>query len=146
MKIYLDVCCLGRPFDELTSTRVRLEAEAVTAILESCEIGMWQLLSSSIIIQEISQILDTEKRDTIMETQSHYSEFIVLDDEITRRAKEFEQYSIRPFDALHLASAEKGAADVFLTTDDKFLRRAQKLNLAFEVANPLNFITKETTK
>ena len=97
MKIYLDVCCFGRPFDELTSTRVR-------------------------------------------------SEFIALDDEITRRAKEFEKYSIRPFDALHLASAEKGAADVFLTTDDKFLRRAQKLNLAFEMANPLNFITKETTK
>jgi len=143
MKIYLDVCCLGRPFDEPLSDRVRLEAEAVTVILERCEIGIWQMLSSSIIIHEISQIPDTEKRDTIMGLQSHYAAFIELDDEITRRAEEFEKFSIKPFDALHLASAEKGETDVFLTTDDKFLKRAQKLNLAFEVANPLSFVTKE---
>jgi hypothetical protein len=29
MKIYLDVCCLCRPFDDHSETRVQLEAEAV---------------------------------------------------------------------------------------------------------------------
>ena len=29
MRIYMDVCCLGRPFDDLTQGRVYLEAEAV---------------------------------------------------------------------------------------------------------------------
>ena len=32
-KIYFDTCCLNRPFDDQTQTRIRLEAEAVLAIL-----------------------------------------------------------------------------------------------------------------
>ena len=31
MKIYLDVCCLCRPFDNHRDTRIRLETEAVLA-------------------------------------------------------------------------------------------------------------------
>lgn len=28
MKVYLDACCLNRPFDDQTQGRIRLEAEA----------------------------------------------------------------------------------------------------------------------
>lgn len=31
-RIYLDVCCLQRPFDDQRQTRIRLEAEAVKLI------------------------------------------------------------------------------------------------------------------
>jgi hypothetical protein len=34
MKIYLDTCCLNRPFDDQRQARIRLESEAVTLILE----------------------------------------------------------------------------------------------------------------
>jgi hypothetical protein len=34
LRIYLDVCCLNRPFDNQVQDRVRLEAEAVLAILK----------------------------------------------------------------------------------------------------------------
>ena len=33
MAIYLDTCCLNRPFDDQTQDRIRLEAEAVILIL-----------------------------------------------------------------------------------------------------------------
>jgi len=49
MRIYMDVCCLGRPFDDLTQGRVYLEAEAVLSILSRCESGEWILLSSGAI-------------------------------------------------------------------------------------------------
>jgi hypothetical protein len=39
MKIYLDVSCLNRPFDDQGQARVRLEAEAVTVILAKCDLG-----------------------------------------------------------------------------------------------------------
>ncbi len=41
-------------------------------------------------------------------------------------------------DALHLAFAEAGDADVFLTTDDRLLRKAKKFQsiLNIEVENP----------
>ena len=33
MKVYLDVCCLNRPYDDQTQDRVHLECEAVLLIL-----------------------------------------------------------------------------------------------------------------
>ena len=32
-RIYLDVCCLNRPFDDQAQERVRLESEAVKSVL-----------------------------------------------------------------------------------------------------------------
>jgi hypothetical protein len=36
--IYLDVCCLNRPFDDQTQERIRLEAEAVLRILANIQV------------------------------------------------------------------------------------------------------------
>jgi hypothetical protein len=33
MRIYLDMCCLKRPFDDQSQPRIRLETEAVLALL-----------------------------------------------------------------------------------------------------------------
>lgn len=49
MLIYLDVCCLNRPFDDQTQERIRLEAEAVLLILERCQAGTWWLLGSEAV-------------------------------------------------------------------------------------------------
>lgn len=46
---------------------------------------------------------------------------------------------IRAFDSLHIASAEQAGADVFLTTDDKLEKMAEKLALGTRVVNPLRF-------
>lgn len=39
MKIYSDVCCLNRPFDNQLQDRIHLEAEAVITILRRFGIG-----------------------------------------------------------------------------------------------------------
>ena len=39
MRVYLNTSALNRPFDDLTSARVRLEAEAVAAIIAAAEAG-----------------------------------------------------------------------------------------------------------
>lgn len=46
MKIYLDVSCLNRPFDDQSQARIRLEASAVGMILEAVEASRWSLVSS----------------------------------------------------------------------------------------------------
>lgn len=62
MKIYLDVSCLNRPFDDQGQTRVHLEAEAVTMILERCDQGNWQQVSSEMAKIEIEAIPNAERR------------------------------------------------------------------------------------
>lgn len=47
--IYLDVCCLNRPFDDQTQERIFLEAEAIRLILARCQSGEWQLLGSEVM-------------------------------------------------------------------------------------------------
>jgi hypothetical protein len=44
------------------------------------------------------------------------------------------------YDALHLAAAETGGADVFLSTDDRLLRVAERHadDLGVQVKNPLS--------
>ncbi len=37
MKIYLDVCCLNRPFDDQTQDRIHLEAETILTIMKFIE-------------------------------------------------------------------------------------------------------------
>jgi len=45
-KIYLDVCCFNRPFDDQTQERIKLETEAILLILKRFELGQWQWVSS----------------------------------------------------------------------------------------------------
>ena len=67
---------------------------------------------------------------------------IELSDEIVVRAKEFQRtVNIKPFDALHLASAEYGGADILLTTDKKFVNRAKEADTNIKVSNPAIWLT-----
>ena len=61
------------------------------------------------------------------------------------RARELEKAGFVGFNAVHLACAESGKADVFLTTDDRLLKLAKNLakQLHVKVENPLDWI-KET--
>ena len=61
-RIYLDVCCLNRPFDDQRQDRIRLEAEAVLLILGHCEAGAWQWISSAIVEEEVNNMPSYERR------------------------------------------------------------------------------------
>ena len=61
-------------------------------------------------------------------------------DKIKKRSEEIISVSkIRTFDSLHIAAAEEADADVLLTTDDKFEKMSEKLDLKIRVLNPLRF-------
>ena len=58
---------------------------------------------------------------------------------IELRAEALMKWGFKFYDALHLALAEAGGADVFLTTDDRLLRKAQqyKNSIGVTVENPV---------
>jgi len=61
--IYLDVCCLNRPFDDQTQERIRLEAEAIRLIFEHCQSGEWLLLTSEIIDIELRRTPEGARKE-----------------------------------------------------------------------------------
>ena len=137
MKVYLDSCCFNRPFDDIAQDKIRFECEAVLAILKSCDEGLLDVFRSDVLDDEIDRITNSFKKLKVLMLYSSALMHIEINDSIISRAKEFQQKSnINPFDALHLASAEHGGADVLLTTDKKFLSRATESDSKIKVANP----------
>ena len=141
-RIYLDVCCLQRPFDDQRQARVHLEAEAVKLILAQVEAGELTWIASEIIDHEIAQNPDPERAFKAMLLAAYAEVKVTIGSDETARASELEQMGFAGFDALHLACAESGGADAFLTTDDKLLKRAVRLadKLRVHVINPLEWL------
>ncbi|MBI5188242.1 MAG: PIN domain-containing protein [Nitrospirae bacterium] len=142
MRIYLDVCCLNRPFDDHSQDRVRIESEAVLTILSRGQSEKWIFIGSEVIEVEISKISDDDKRQKVNILYHLLKSHIVVDSGVEKRAIELENLGFESFDALHIACAEKGNANVLLTTDDKFLSNAFLRGdvLTVRVENPLRWI------
>jgi len=141
-KIYLDTCCLNRPFDDQTQERIRLEAEAVLAILSRIEKGDWDWVGSDVLTDEIEQTPDTQKLSRSKLLSGFIDENVEIGEKEIKRAAELEKAGFQIFDALHLASAESAKVDVFLSTDDRLLKLAKRLSdvLQIRVMNPLTWV------
>jgi len=140
MKIYLDVCCLCRLFDNHGNTRVRLEAEAVLSILKRCSLD-WELMTSTAVLYEIGFIGDPGRRSHALRLLQRARETIRIDDMLLSRAEEFEALGVIGMDAIHIACSEKARA-VLLTTDDDLVKIMNKniLHTSIHVDNPLHWL------
>ena len=128
--VYLDNCALQRPLDDRTQFRVRIEAEAVEAVLREVERGTVGLLGSDVLLAESGAAADLTRRAFAAEILALASARVRLTDAVEQRARPFRRGGMKALDALHVASAAEGAADYFCTTDDRFLAKARTANLA----------------
>ena len=65
-RVYLDVCCLNRPFDDQEQERIHLESEAVRYILKHIRLGDVIWIGSSVLDLEINKTPDIEKKDSVI--------------------------------------------------------------------------------
>lgn len=140
MKIYMDLCCYNRPFDDLSQDRVYFEAEAVLSIVKRCRNGEWILASSAIIDIESSNQKDLDKLKKVQSICKAAQEHFPLTVKAEERAAFFQRNGIKRFDSFHLAVAETNKADIFLTTDDRLLKTAKRLELGIKASNPLAWL------
>jgi predicted nucleic acid-binding protein len=147
MKLYLDVCCLNRCFDDQRQPRIRLEAEAVGLVLDRVGRRLDQWLTSPIVDAEIRRDPDVSRQMQSRAMLANATGCILWDDAIRVRAGSLMQLGLAAMDALHVAAAEYGACDVFLTTDDRLLKRCfvMRTTLGITVANPVAWISGVTT-
>ncbi len=147
-RIYLDVCCLNRPFDDQEQSRVRLESEAVLLILAQCKRGRWEWIGSEILTLEVRKTPDPERRRRVFLSMANVQQVIMVDQPEIIRAQQLRDFGFSAVDALHLACAESGQVDVLLTTDDLLLRKATKYakQLHVLVKNPLKWLAEVREK
>jgi predicted nucleic acid-binding protein len=143
MKIYLDACCLCRPFDNQTKGRIHRESAAVREIIQRCTRRKHFFVTSEAISEEISHIPDPVKRLRVEKIASMADEFILIDDDITYRMACLVNEGCDAMDALHIACAERAGA-VLLTTDDGLITFFKShRDIQISIVNPVTWLGDE---
>ncbi len=146
MRIYLDVSCLNRRFDDQSQNRVFMETEALEAVFEMIQCGEWMLVSSEIAVFEIAGIADATRREQVELLLPGQHAILEITDKVRERADLIVTLGIKPADAMHVASAEAWSADVMLTCDDRLEKKARRSKLLkVRVVNPLTWMKEQTT-
>ncbi|GEM_PF-627167 len=128
VKPYLDtsvyVAAIKGPTTE-DPARVRRSAE----VLRQAEAGRLQVVASTFVLAEVirdrgeSAPLDASK-ETLVDKffQRQFISWVELDVTGAREARKLaRRFSLKPADAVHLAAAIRGNADVFFTWDERFI-------------------------
>ena len=126
MRIFLDVCCLSRLFDEQTQPRIRMETKAVQEILQDCQGKNLTLITGDFLEAEIRQNPNIEMQKLVLGILALAKVKVKNSKSLRQRIRELKQLGFTAYDASHIASAEWGKADAFLSTDDKLVKRAQR--------------------
>ena len=140
--IYLDVCCLNRPFDDWRQDRIRLEGQTILDIFKRFYSEEWKLVSSETIEAELNRMVNLDKLDRIRKLLQVAENKIILTEEIDKRSQEIEKLGFGLYDSFHIACAETAKVDVLLTTDDRLLKKAIKYShlLKVKLDNPVTWL------
>jgi len=128
MRIYLDMCCFNRPYDDQNQNRIRLETEAKLILQRKIRDGECTLVWSSILDFECSKNPFPERQIAIMQWRTIAGKIILADERVREMASNFVEIGMGNYDALHLASAIYGQANLFVSTDDRLLKKMRSLN------------------
>jgi predicted nucleic acid-binding protein len=140
-KIYLDVCCLNRPFDDWEQERVRFEGEAVLAILKRVRAREWYLINREAIEAELERLANLEKLASIKQLLGLATTTVMLDQEIDQRSQVLEKLGFGLYDSFHIACAEAFQVDILLTTDDRLLKKAKRCSsIRTQLSNPVTWL------
>lgn len=124
--IYLDMCCLKRPFDNQSQPRIRLETEAVLQVLALEPQRVKFVRSTALLLENSFNPLPERagRVDSWLRTEPTWTPPDPT--ALEHRIDSLRRMGLKPFDALHLAAAEQAGADRFVTTDDRLLSAAAR--------------------
>ena len=137
IKVYLDMCCFNRPYDDQTQPRIQFESAAKLMIQSLIVDGQISFAWSYINEFENAKNPFSEKRDTILAFKQFASEIVRPDPAIEETAKEWQRKGLKTYDSLHMACAIHAGCDYILTVDDKVLNKQSE---EIKITDPVIFI------
>ncbi len=133
------MCCLKRPFDDQSQARIRLESEAVLALLDAPPSKI-EFLRTAALDLENEQNPMRQRAANVRLWLEGVPAVHPPDDALADRVRELSSVGFKSFDALHVASAEILSADAFCTCDDKLVATARQhaTQLKVRVTGPID--------
>ena len=135
------MCCLKRPFDDQSQPRIRLESEAVLALMEDAS-GEVLFVHSMAHDLENAQNPVASRATRVRQWLETWPITECDDATLIARTDVLMALGFKNFDALHLACAEIATGEVLATCDDRFqaaARRNQNV-LMIRVINPVDLL------
>ena len=140
MRIYLDNCCFGRPFDNQTFPRIFIETQATLFIQEKIRAGKIELATSHILHYENSQCQNEIRKESVTNFIKEYSKIhidMTYGEQVLKLSEKIISSGVKDKDAYHVASAILADCDYFLSTDDRLLKYSTD---EITLLNPVEFI------
>ncbi len=103
------------------------------------------IIGSSTLLYENSRNPFAERKERVSSYLKIAATVIMTSDIVKKKAISLERLGIDPIDAVHLACAEAGGAEYFVTCDDNLIRKTKRNQAMFKLAvcNPLTFVVEE---
>jgi predicted nucleic acid-binding protein len=140
--VYLDVCCLKRPFDDQRSARVQLETAAVAGLIDQAERESIRLVRSPAHAIENDRNPREDRRLAASIWLRTARVEVPFSENVASRAREIAGLGFGTLDALHVSFAEEAGSRWLVTTDDQLiaLGRRHRGALRLEVTNPIRLL------
>ena len=138
MTVYLDNSFLNRPFDNPDIGTNKLESEILSLVIKLADKGKIELVNSSVIVYENSLNPLPERKIFVKEVLKRARFYQNINEDIKKEAENLVNAAkVSSVDALHLASAEKANANIFITCDYDIIK---KYKGKVKVITPLEFL------
>ena len=140
MRVYLDMCCYNRPYDDQSQIKVSLETQAKLHIQDQIQKKQLELVASYMLRYECGQNPYEMRRRAIMQfVGTHTAAYVGLErkGEIESMAAEIMNTGVKFKDACHVASAIYAGCKYFISTDKRLLKyQTDRIRLV----TPIEFI------
>ena len=140
LRIYLDNCCYGRPFDDQKDKKINSETLAIIKIQDKIIENKIELATSFILHYENGRKSDDEQKnyiDNFFRTNRKIYIGVEFAEKLKILVKKIMETGIKEKDAYHVACAILAECDFFITVDERLLKyQSEKINLV----NPVEFL------
>ena len=140
MRIYLDMCCYNRPYDDQSQIKVSLETQAKLHIQDRIVGQELELVSSYMLRYECGQNPFHMRQQAILEfIDANTSAYVDIDrrNVIETTAEKIMVTGIKFKDACHVASAVYAKCNYFISTDKRLLKYKTE---EIKMVTPIEFI------
>jgi len=136
-KIYLDMCCFNRPYDEQSQLKIEIETKAKLFIQRMVLEQRLDLVWSYMLDYENSRSNFRQKQSAIQRWQALAIEDIDETPEIVLLAEKIQKTGLKSADSLHVACAISMGCDYFISVDRRLLKYCDN---RIALCDPIEFI------